>query len=87
MSVKERLNVLLSRARCGLILIGNAETFKLSKKGSAVWTPFFAQLVESGYFFDGLPIKCEQHPTATAVLSSPNEFDVHCPDGGCSLPW
>lgn len=86
MNAPQRLNVLLSRARCGLILIGNADTFKRSKKGSALWTPFFEQLVKDGHFFDGLPVKCEQHPTITAELKSPEEFE-HCPNGGCTRPW
>ena len=87
MSAPQRLNVLLSRARNGLIIIGNAETFKRSKKGTAVWTPLFQHLVRNGMFFEGLPAKCEQHPAKTIVLSTPEDFDVHCPSGGCSLPW
>ena len=87
MSAPQRLNVLLSRARDGLIIVGDAKTFKHSKKGSKIWTPFFQQLIQSGHFFDGLPIKCQQHPTNATVLTRPEDFDVHCPGGGCRLPW
>lgn len=87
MSAEQRLNVLLSRARNGLIIIGNASTFQKSRKGSVVWKPFFQQLTENGHFFDGFPTKCEQHPALTAVLANPQDFDKHCPNGGCNQPW
>ncbi|KAI1273974.1 P-loop containing nucleoside triphosphate hydrolase protein [Xylaria sp. FL0933] len=82
----ERLNVLLSRARNGLILIGNAETFMSSKKGGQLWKRFMDMLKAQKHIYDGLPVKCEQHPTRLAVLRSPEDFDKECPDGGCKEP-
>ena len=41
MSSPERLNVLLSCARMGLIIIGNSETFLKSRSGRELWTKFF----------------------------------------------
>ncbi|GAW16095.1 hypothetical protein ANO14919_055180 [Xylariales sp. No.14919] len=86
MSSPERLNVLLSRARNGLILIGNAETFMNSRKGGQLWTRFIDMLKAQDHIYDGLPVKCEQHPTRLAVLRSPEDFDNECPDGGCKEP-
>lgn len=83
----ERLNVLLSRARDGLIIIGNSTTFQASKKGRSVWVPFFDQLKESGKIYDGLPIRCERHPRHLMVLTSPDDFDQQAPNGGCNKPW
>ncbi|RYP80552.1 hypothetical protein DL769_002400 [Monosporascus sp. CRB-8-3] len=83
MSSPERLNVLLSRARNGLILIGDAETFMSSRKGGQLWKRFIDMLKAKNHIYDGLPVKCEQHPTRLAVLRSPEEFDKDCPDGGC----
>ncbi|PVI03012.1 P-loop containing nucleoside triphosphate hydrolase protein [Periconia macrospinosa] len=83
MSSPERLNVLLSRARNGLILIGNAETFVSSRKGGQLWKRFIDMLKAKNHIYDGLPVKCEQHPTRLAVLRSPEDFDRDCPDGGC----
>lgn len=83
----ERLNVLTSRARNGLILIGNSETFIHARKGGAVWRKFFDHLKQNDHIYEGFPIKCEKHPDRTAVLSLPENFDTQCPDGGCPEPW
>lgn len=87
MAAPQRLNVLLSRARDGLIIIGNASTFTSSRKGSKVWGPFIEQLSQAGQLYDGLPVKCERHPTKVALLKDKEDFDTECPDGGCSEPW
>lgn len=41
LAARERLNVLLSRARNCLIMFGNMETYMHSKKGTDTWNPFF----------------------------------------------
>jgi hypothetical protein len=87
MSAPERLNVLLSRTRIGLILFGNVETFLKSKRGKGTWTPFVEMLKENGHLYDGLPIQCERHPSKMAILQRREDFDLYCPDGGCSEPW
>lgn len=87
MNSPERLNVLISRARDGLILIGNSRTFKSSKSGGDLWTKFFGLLRNGGHIYDGFPTKCERHPTMTALIKSPAEFDNSAPDGGCTEPW
>ncbi|GME65998.1 AAA family ATPase [Neofusicoccum parvum] len=73
MSSPERLNVLLSRARIGLIIIGNSETFLQSRKGKSTWGPFLDYLSKNGHMYEGLPVKCEQHP---AALNSAVEFTI-----------
>lgn len=83
----ERLNVLLSRARNSLILIGNKGTFLNSKKGGQLWHKFFDMLENRNHIYEGLPVKCEQHPTRISLLRSPEEFDQECPDGGCRELW
>ncbi|KAJ5333870.1 uncharacterized protein N7506_007653 [Penicillium brevicompactum] len=86
MAAPERLNVLLSRARNVLILVGNSETFVSSRKGQKCWKPLIDQLKADGHLYDGLPVKCEQHPQKTAILQRPEDFDREVPDGGCSEP-
>ncbi|KAE8823376.1 hypothetical protein HRS9139_09785 [Pyrenophora teres f. teres] len=86
MSSPQRVNVLLSRARDALILIGNANTFIKSPKGKDVWIPLMNQLKQNGHVYDGFPVKCEQHPEKTALLTEKEQFDSVCPDGGCSEP-
>lgn len=87
MYAPQRVNVLLSRARNALIMIGNADTFMNSRKGKDVWVPLMDQLKRAGHVYDGFPVRCEQHPDKTALLASKESFDVACPDGGCSEPW
>ncbi|KAJ6515608.1 P-loop containing nucleoside triphosphate hydrolase protein [Mycena sanguinolenta] len=82
----ERLNVLLSRPRNAFIMIGNSDTFLNSRKGKDLWTKFFGLLKNGRHIYDGLPVKCERHPTRTAILKSPIDFDNECPDGGCKEP-
>jgi hypothetical protein len=83
----ERLNVLLSRARIGFIMVGNMHTFTHARKGSDIWKKLFQLLKREGHIYDGLPVKCERHPSWTAVLQCPEDFMKECPDGGCLEPW
>jgi len=87
MSAPERLNVLLSRARDALVMIGNAQTFLKSRNANKAWKPFLDFIDEKGHLYDGLPVQCQQHPTRRALLKEAEDFDVECPDGGCSEPW
>ncbi|KAF2170835.1 hypothetical protein M409DRAFT_63884 [Zasmidium cellare ATCC 36951] len=82
----ERLNVLLSRARKALIIIGNPATFMASRKGEELWKSFFDLLAKSNSILHGLPVHCQQHPDRQMILESPADFDKFCPDGGCSAP-
>ncbi|KZV71056.1 P-loop containing nucleoside triphosphate hydrolase protein [Peniophora sp. CONT] len=82
----ERLNVLLSRARDALIMIGNLDTFSNSRKGKDLWTKLFTLLKQDGHIYDGLPIECVRHPGRKADLALPEHFDLHAPDGGCKEP-
>ncbi|KAF1989215.1 P-loop containing nucleoside triphosphate hydrolase protein [Aulographum hederae CBS 113979] len=86
MSAPQRLNVLLSRARNALIMIGNANTFLRSHKGKEVWRPFFKLLEEKNQVHDGFPVMCERHQDRTATLRKPTDFENVCPDGGCAEP-
>jgi len=87
MASPERLNVLLSRARDGLIILGNSTTFLNARKGKDLWNSVFTLLKNGRHIYDGLPVRCERHPSRTAVLSQAAGFDTECPDGGCKEPW
>ncbi|KAG2057924.1 P-loop containing nucleoside triphosphate hydrolase protein [Suillus hirtellus] len=84
MNSPERLNVLISRARDGLILIGNSQTFMNARKGKELWGNFFKLVKEGDHMYEGFPIKCERHPNRTVLIKSASEFDTLCPDGGCT---
>lgn len=87
MASSERLNVLLSRARNALIMIGNAETFINARKGKDIWVKFFDLMKREQHVFDGFPVKCERHPERMCLLSRAVDFEEECPDGGCKEPW
>lgn len=87
MAAPERLNVLLSRARNVLIMVGNSETFVSSKKGKKVWEILIDNLKTNGHLYDGLPVQCEQHPQKTGILRTTEDFEREAPDGGCAEPW
>ncbi|KID73833.1 NFX1-type zinc finger-containing protein 1, partial [Metarhizium brunneum ARSEF 3297] len=86
MASRERLNVLLSRARDGLILVGDAETFRESPAKDSPWNQFIDSLVARGHMYDGLPTRCERHKINGAVPRNPEEFEKKCPGGGCRRP-
>ncbi|TFB01018.1 NFX1-type zinc finger-containing protein 1 [Trichoderma ghanense] len=81
---RERLVVLMSRARQGIVLFGNMNTFLANKKGQELWKSYFDAMKEKGFLFDGLPVHCERHPDRLFLLQKPQDFDQHCPDGGCA---
>lgn len=87
MAAPERLNVLLSRARDGFIMIGNPTTFMRARKGKETWEQFFGLLKNGGHIYEGFPIKCERHPDRRALLREVGDFEAECPDGGCKEPW
>jgi hypothetical protein len=87
MAAPQRVNVLLSRARNALIMIGNADTFMNSRKGKDVWVPLMEQMKREGHVYNGFPVQCEQHPDKKILLVSKEDFAEHCPDGGCSEAW
>ena len=87
MTSPERLNVLLSRARDALILIGDAETFMASRKGGGLWHRFMGMLKVGNHVYDGFPLRCERHTARASLLQFSDEFDKECPDGGCTEPW
>ena len=86
MQAPERLNVLLSRARNGMILLGNMETYLHARKGGHLWTKFFKMMQDAGHIYDGFPLQCAKHPNKKTIVSSPKEFDTVAPDGGCDAP-
>jgi hypothetical protein len=87
MAEPQRLNVMLSRARIALIVIGNADTFMKCRRGKETWVSFLNYLSENRHLYDGLPVKCEQHPQKKALLQHKGDFETECPDGGCAEPW
>ncbi|CAG8561182.1 11716_t:CDS:10, partial [Acaulospora morrowiae] len=81
---RNRTNVLLSRARHGMYLIGNA---KLMKNKSEIWADVI-NILESRQppqIGPGFPIVCARHPNHKNIITDPKKFGEISPDGGCTL--
>lgn len=82
----ERLTVLLSRAQCLLILIGNGDCLRSAKnaKCAELWERLLSFLEKQGQVASGLPVKCASHDRCN-ILSKKEEFEKIAPNGGCTL--
>ncbi|RIA86082.1 hypothetical protein C1645_780424 [Glomus cerebriforme] len=78
-----RTNVLLSRAKHGLFMLGNAE---LLSDRSDMWKSVINLMRERDQIGESFPIQCESHPDVINYIKNPNQFQELSPDGGCSLP-
>jgi AAA+ superfamily predicted ATPase len=82
----ERVNVLLSRARHGQIIIGNDKTFRRSAKGARLWGNLLDQMERDEQMYSGFPAFCQVHGSVADVeLSTPKAFEEAVPCGGCRL--
>ncbi|GKZ20844.1 hypothetical protein AbraIFM66951_009163 [Aspergillus brasiliensis] len=75
-----RINVLLSRAKHGMYIIGNAAT--------SMDVPMWRQVVEilksEDNFGAQLKLQCPRHPDAPIAVSEPDHFVQFSPEGGCN---
>ncbi|KAK2008989.1 P-loop containing nucleoside triphosphate hydrolase protein [Colletotrichum eremochloae] len=81
LSTSNRINVLLSRAKHGMYIIGNSST--------SSHVPMWAQVIEilqnSGNIGRELELQCPRHPESRSLVSRPEQFIQYSPDGGCNL--
>lgn len=83
----ERVNVLLSRARNGLILVGDPATLTGSPAGERQWGGVLDQLTAAGCVHTAFPAQCQTHGTRPAEpLTTIAAFQRAVPDGGCDQP-
>jgi hypothetical protein len=78
-----RINVLMSRAKHGLYLVGHGA---LLRQKSPLWATIIEKMVEDGSFADGLPIHCQKHPDDHRVIKNATDFQTLAPNGGCLRP-
>ncbi|CAB5387849.1 unnamed protein product [Rhizophagus irregularis] len=77
-----RSNVLLSRARKGMYLIGNSDLMAMKSKD--MWAPVISILHERNQVGFGMPIVCNNHPDYKNIIVEPDQFEKVSPDGGCN---
>lgn len=74
-----RINVLLSRAKHGMYLVGNAETYSTIP----MWQSTIKLLKEGGNFGDHLELCCPRHKDDPIMITKPDDFAISSPEGGC----
>ncbi|KAK6332445.1 hypothetical protein TWF696_003159 [Orbilia brochopaga] len=75
-----RINVLLSRAKHGMYIIGDATT----SMNVPMWHNVI-ELFEQGHNFGPkLQLHCTRHPEKKTFVGSPEDFESQCPEGGCA---
>jgi AAA domain len=76
-----RINVLLSRAKHGMYIIGNSMT--------SIHVPMWADVIEilrrNEKIGPGLELQCPRHPDTPITVSDPDDFPRLSPEGGCNL--
>ncbi|KAL2862412.1 uncharacterized protein BJX67DRAFT_297384 [Aspergillus lucknowensis] len=77
-----RIDVLLSRAKHGMYIIGNSET----SRGVEMWGKVIDILEMEGNIGPALELSCPRHPESPITVSEPDDFVQYSPEGGCSLP-
>ena len=82
LSQPQRVNVLLSRARLGMILLGNADTLRAGyeRRRARTWHTALQHIP----VVPGLAARCEKHGT-DVDLCEPADFPARATDGGCSV--
>jgi superfamily I DNA and/or RNA helicase len=83
LKTSNRINVLLSRARYGMYLMGSAS---LLSACSPMWKDVINIIKETGTVDNCININCPKHPNDIRKIEDPNLFPVFSPDGGCLLP-
>ncbi|RFN53836.1 nfx1-type zinc finger-containing protein 1 [Fusarium flagelliforme] len=79
---ENRINVLLSRAKHGMYLIGNAATYL----NVPMWADVYEILEKSNAVGTELKLCCPRHPETPIACSEPEHFAIRSPEGGCALP-
>lgn len=74
-----RINVLLSRAKQGMYLIGNRETYC----SIPMWNNVISMLDATSSVSKALKSCCPRHPETDIAVSEPDDFDRLSPVGGC----
>ncbi|KAF2229709.1 P-loop containing nucleoside triphosphate hydrolase protein [Viridothelium virens] len=80
LKTSNRINVLLSRAKHGMYIIGNSLTYE----GVQMWNDMLRMLRESRNVGPELELQCSRHPETLMNVSIPDDFLRLAPEGGCT---
>lgn len=82
LSTTNRINVLLSRAKHGMYIIGNSNTYN----DVPMWRDVIGTLDSAGNIGTSLQLQCPRHPDTPLMVSQPDDFVLMAPESGCNLP-
>ncbi|CAM4799643.1 unnamed protein product [Rotaria magnacalcarata] len=82
LKIHNRICVALSRARCGLFVIGN---MTLLAEVEPMWKNIIKSLLETKEIGTGLQLSCRQHSKEPFLADTPESF-LKRPEGGCNKP-
>lgn len=77
-----RINVALSRAKHGMIIIGNAS---MAASNSEMWANVVSELRAHENIGPSLDLQCPRHPDTIISIKTPDDIPKLSPDGGCGL--
>ena len=80
LKTSNRINVLLSRARHGMYIIGNTHT----ARSVPMWDKVITILENDGNIGQTLGLCCPRHKETPMEVSKPDDFSVFSPEGGCN---
>lgn len=81
LSTPNRINVLLSRAKHGMYIIGNSDTYHKVP----MWEEVINMLSAKNLLGESLELQCSRHPDTPIQVSQPDHFVIFSPESGCSL--
>ena len=79
LKTSNRINVLLSRARHGMYVIGNAHT----ARRIPMWDQVITILENNENLGQKLALCCPRHKETPIEVSEPDDFSILSPEGGC----
>ncbi|KAI4239984.1 MAG: hypothetical protein L6R40_005416 [Gallowayella cf. fulva] len=80
LKTSNRINVLLSRARHGMYIIGNTHT----ARPVPMWDKVLTTLERDGNIGTTLALCCPRHKETPIEVSKPDDFSIFSPEGGCN---
>ena len=80
LKTSNRINVLLSRARHGMYIIGNTHT----ARPAPMWDKVITILEKDGNIGQTLALCCPRHKETPIEVSNPDDFSIFSPEGGCN---
>ncbi|KAF3940983.1 hypothetical protein ABW19_dt0208668 [Dactylella cylindrospora] len=81
LKTSNRINVLLSRAKWGMYIIGNADT----ARSQSMWSNVIDHMTLNGCLGNALELECDRHKHIPIQVASKDDFTVYAPEGGCSM--